>query len=96
MEKETMMIDGVEKRIEAGVNTALDMVEVLVAAGQPLKSAIATSRILTMEVVRESLAKNLANKSGSVITHTLATTPAQPERVPPQQAAKTKQHQTVE
>ena len=91
-----MMIDGVEKRIEAGVNTALDMVEVLVAAGQPLKSAIATSRILTMEVVRESLAKNLANISGSVITHTLATTPAQPEPVPPQQAAKTKQHQTVE
>lgn len=41
-----MMIDGVEKRIEAGVNTALDMVEVLVAAGQPLKAAIATSRIL--------------------------------------------------
>lgn len=91
-----MMIDGVEKRIEAGVNTALDMVEVLVAAGQPLKSAIATSRILTMEVVRESLAKNLANKSGSVITHTLAATPAQPEPVPPQHAAKTKQHQTVE
>lgn len=91
-----MMIDGVEKRIEAGVNTALDMVEVLVAAGQPLKSAIATSRILTMEVVRESLAKNLANKSGSVITHTLAATAAQPEPVPPQQAAKTKQHQTVE
>lgn len=96
METEKMMIDGVEKRIEAGVNTALDMVEVLVAAGQPLKSAIATSRILTMEVVRESLAKNLANKSGSVITHTLATTPAQPEPVPPQQAAKTKQHQTVD
>ena len=91
-----MMIDGVEKRIEAGVNTALDMVEVLVAAGQPLKSAIATSRILTMEVVRESLAKNLGNKSGSVITQTLATTPAQPEPVPPQQAAKTKQHQSVE
>jgi hypothetical protein len=29
MEIEKMMIDGVEKRIEAGVNTALDMVEVL-------------------------------------------------------------------
>ncbi len=91
-----MMIDGVEKRIEAGVNTALDMVEVLVAAGQPIKTAIATSRILTMEVVRESLAKNLGNKSGSVITHTLATTPAQSGSVPTQHRSKTKQQQTVD
>lgn len=90
-----MMIDGVEKRIEAGVNTALDMVEVLVAAGQPLKSAIATSRILTMEVVRESLASHFGNKSGSVITHTLATTPAQTVPVPALETAKAEEPETV-
>ncbi|MCC9289428.1 hypothetical protein [Pseudomonas aeruginosa] len=91
-----MMIDGVENRIEAGVNTALDMVEVLDAAGQPLIAAIATSRILRMEVVRESLAKYLAYKSGSVITHTSATTPAQSRPVPAQHTAQTNQHQTVD
>lgn len=90
-----MMIDGVEKRIEAGVNTALDMVEVLVAAGQPLKSAIATSRILTMEVVRESLANHFGNKSGSVITHTLAATPGQNVPVPTLETAKAEEPEPV-
>lgn len=90
-----MMQDGMEKRIESGVNTALDMVELLVAAGQPLKTAVAVSRTLTMQAVRESLAQDFSNKSGSVITHTLATTPVPPTPAPAQRRTKTNKPLTV-
>lgn len=95
-----MMKDGVEKRIETAAKTALTTVELLVAAGQPLKSASAASEKLTMAGVRESLAKELGNKSGPVITHTLATTPAveptQPAPAPAKRRTKAKQPQTVD
>ncbi|MGO4801151.1 hypothetical protein ACEN2T_17875 [Pseudomonas sp. W22_MBD1_FP4] len=94
-----MMKDGVENRIETAVKAALMTVELLVAAGQPLKSASAASEKLTMQAVRASLAKELGNKSGSVITHTLATTPAVeqavPSPAPAKRRTKAKQPQTV-
>ncbi|MPQ69382.1 hypothetical protein [Pseudomonas sp. MWU12-2323] len=67
-----MMIDGVEDIAVAGINTALDTVLLLTAAGQPVAAAVESSRILTVQSVREHLQKNLGNKNASVITHTLA------------------------
>jgi hypothetical protein len=90
-----MMKDGVEAIAVAGINTALDTVLLLTAAGQPLNAAVESSRILTVQSVRDHLQGQLGSKSASVITHTLATpnieTPS-PSTAP----ATTPQPQTVD
>jgi hypothetical protein len=68
-----MIKDGVGDIAAASVNTALDTVLILTAAGQSTASAIESSRILTIESVRNLLEQQLGNKSASVITHKLAT-----------------------
>lgn len=90
-----MMQDGIEKRIENGVCAALDMLEMLVAAGQPLKKARSNAQKLTLAAIRESTARDFSNKSGAVITHTLATTPVQSTPAPAKRSTKAKQPQTV-
>lgn len=68
-----MIKDGVGDIAAASVNTDLDTVLILTAAGQSTASAVESSRILTIESVRSLLEQQLGNKSASVITHKLAT-----------------------
>jgi hypothetical protein len=68
-----MIKDGVGNIAVASVNTALDTVLILTAAGQSTASAVEASRILTIQSVRNHLEQQLGNKSASVITHKLAT-----------------------
>lgn len=70
-----MMKDGVEAIAVAGVNTALDTVLMLTAAGQPVKAAVESSRILTLQSVRDHLQQQLGNRNAAEITHTLASPP---------------------
>lgn len=73
-----MIKDGVKNIAIASVNTALDTVLVLTAAGQPTASAVETSRILTAQSVRDHLEAQLGNKSASVITQKLASSSVVP------------------
>lgn len=68
-----MIKDGVGNIAVASMNTALDTVLILTAAGQSTASAVEASRILTIQSVRNHLEQQLGNKSASAITHKLAT-----------------------
>jgi len=83
-----MIKDGVGNIAVASVNTALDTVLVLTAAGQSTASAVESSRILTAQSVRNHLEEQLGNKSASVITHRLATSTVVPVPAPVSNTAK--------
>ncbi|OLU00876.1 hypothetical protein BVK86_20310 [Pseudomonas reinekei] len=85
-----MIKDGVGNIAAASVNTALDTVLVLTAAGQSTASAVESSRILTIESVRKLLEEQLGNKSASVNTHKLATSTVVTVATPACSAAKSR------
>lgn len=68
----------------AGIDTALDTVLLLTAAGQSVEAAVESSRVLTKQSVREHLNEKLANKNAAGITNTLATQEGEAASVPVQ------------